>query len=117
MAGYYSGRRKLYRSRNGEILGVCKGIAEWRDFPVDTVRLIFILLVLFGGMSIWVYFILALVIPVEPEYREDGRRSRRSRSSDTGSADAEYEDLKERVRRMEDEEFDKERDWDNRFGK
>ena len=30
--------RRLYRSRNGEILGVCKGIAEWRDYPVDTPR-------------------------------------------------------------------------------
>ena len=25
--------KRLYRSKNGEILGVCRGIAEWRDYP------------------------------------------------------------------------------------
>ena len=117
MAGNYSGSRKLYRSRNGEILGVCKGIAEWRSLPVDAVRLVFILLALFGGMSIWVYFILALILPVEPEYRESGRRRSQSRTSSSDNVDSDFEDLKERVRKMEDEELDKERDWENRFTK
>ena len=112
MAGYYTGRRKLQRSRNGEILGVCKGIAEWRDFPVDAVRLVFILLVLFGGMSIWIYFILALILPVEPEQRRT-----RSSSHEDEDVDADFENLKERVKKMEDEEFDKEKDWENRFTK
>jgi phage shock protein PspC (stress-responsive transcriptional regulator) len=67
MTGNHSDERRLYRSRKGEILGVCRGIAESRDFPVSTVRLIFVLLVLFGGMSLWVYIILAFVLPVEPE--------------------------------------------------
>ncbi len=100
MTGYYSQRRKLHRSRDGEILGVCRGIAEWRDLPVSAVRLVFVLLVLFAGMSIWVYFILALILPVEHEedrYRE--RRTRRPPAHET------------------DEEFDKEKDWDNRFTK
>ncbi|MCK5248922.1 MAG: PspC domain-containing protein [Spirochaetaceae bacterium] len=117
MAGYYTGRRKLHRSRNGEILGVCKGIAEWRDLPVDAVRLVFILLVLFGGMSIWIYFILALILPVEPEYREESRRQRRPRQSSSEDIDTDFENLKERVKKMEDEEFDKEKDWENRFTK
>jgi phage shock protein C len=98
MTGYYSERRKLYRSRNGEILGVCRGIAEWRDFPVSAVRLIFILLVLFAGMSIWVYFILALILPAEPDCRDRRYHS----SSDTRS-------------HKEDKGFDKEKDWDDRF--
>jgi len=120
MTGYYSQRRKLHRSRDGEILGVCRGIAEWRDLPVSAVRLVFVLLVLFAGMSIWVYFILALILPVEPEYREDRyrqRRSRRSSANDTDDTDEEFEDLKERVGKMENEEFDREKDWDSRFSK
>jgi len=113
MTGYDSGRRKLYRSRDGAILGVCRGIAEWRGFPVDTVRLIFILLVIFGGMSLWIYFILALVIPAEPDYR-DGRGRHSDRYN--GYNDSDFEDLKERSNRPKDAGFDKERDWDNRFG-
>jgi len=96
----FSRRRRLYRSREGEILGVCKGIAQWGDFSVSTVRLIFILLVLLGGMSIWVYFILALVIPAEPEYSREDRSSRTSWSD---------------YRNSSGKEFNKEKDWDKRF--
>jgi phage shock protein C len=118
MAGNYSGSRKLYRSRNSQFLGVCKGIAEWRDFPVDTVRLVFVLLTLFtGGLPIWIYFILAFVLPVEPEYREESRRQRRTRPSSPDDVKADFEDLKERVGKMEDDELDKEKDWENRFTK
>ncbi|RKX78180.1 MAG: hypothetical protein DRP60_05705 [Spirochaetes bacterium] len=102
MTGYYSQRRKLHRSRDGEILGVCRGIAEWRDLPVSAVRLVFVLLVLFAGMSIWVYFILALILPVEPEYREDRYRQRKARRPSADETD---------------EEFDREKDWDSRFTK
>ncbi len=117
MTGYYSQRRKLYRSRDGEILGVCRGIAEWRDLPVSAVRLVFVLLVLFAGMSIWVYFIMALILPVEPEYREDRYRERRTRRPSAQDTDEEFEDLKERVGKMGNEEFDREKDWDSRFSK
>jgi len=106
MTGDYSERRKLHRSRNGEILGVCKGIAEWRDLPVGMVRLVFVLLVLFAGMSIWVYFILALILPAEGEYRDERYRRRRTRPF----SDDDIDGVK-----MEDEEFDREKDWDDRF--
>jgi len=98
----FSKRRKLYRSRGGVILGVCEGIANWADFPVSTVRLIFILLVLLAGMSIWVYFILALVIPAESEYSRDYGSSQDSRSDHRRSDKA-------------GREYNKEWDWDKRF--
>jgi len=117
MAGYPSGTNRLYRSRRGEFLGVCQGIADWKDFPVGSVRLGFILLALFTAfMPVLVfYLILAIILPLEPEYREEQRRENRRRSSEDVQAD--FENLKERVKRMEDEEFDKERDWDERFRK
>ena len=64
--------RRLYRSRNGEILGVCKGIAEWRDYPVDTIRLIVILIAIFTAIApcLIIYFILGLILPVNP-YEDD----------------------------------------------
>lgn len=111
MAGYYSRGRRLYRSREGEILGVCRGIAEWRDLPVSVVRWTFVLIALFTAVMpvVLVYFILGLVLPLEPEYKDRGER-KDYRSS-------EFEDLKRRVNRMEEEEFDKEKDWENRFRK
>ena len=119
MAGYYSGR-KLYRSRDGAFLGVCRGIAEWRDLPVDMVRLVFILFAIFGSAGIWIYFILALVLPPEPrEYYRDEKYERRKKTYQDRKDDikSDFENLKARVNRMEDEELDKERDWDKRFSR
>ena len=112
MAGYATRSKRLYRSRDGKIFGVCQGIADWRDLPVDMVRLVWILLTVFTSFfpGVLIYFILTLVLPLEPEYRDDYRRSRRK-----PDVESEFEDLKERVRRMEDEEVDKEKDWEKRF--
>ena len=116
MAGYTSGRNRLYRSRNGEILGVCRGIAEWREFPVGSVRLGFILLaVLTAFMPVFLFYIvLGLVLPLEPAGQEEERIRRNRREPDI---EAEFNDLKSRVKNMEAERFDKERDWEERFRK
>ena len=122
--------RRLYRSKNGEILGVCKGIAEWRDYPVDTIRLIVVLIAIFTAIApcLIIYFILGLVLPVNP-YDEDtrsydrgyrdGRRDRRERKGKTYYYNPEPEDfVKEEPKAESDEEYErrkKESDWDNRF--
>ena len=62
-----SGPRKLYRSRtNRSIAGICGGVAEFFDSDATTLRLITLLLILFGGLSIWIYVILWIVIPEAP---------------------------------------------------
>ena len=122
--------RRLYRSKNGEILGVCKGIAEWRDYPVDTIRLIVVLIAIFTAIApcLIIYFILGLVLPVNP-YDEDtasydrgyrdGRRDRKERKGKTYYYNPEPEDfVKEETRVESAEEYErrkKESDWDNRF--
>ncbi|MCR5032452.1 MAG: PspC domain-containing protein [Lachnospiraceae bacterium] len=59
--------KKLYRSRTDKFFaGVCAGIANYLGMDVSVVRLITLLLIVPGGMSIWVYIIAALVIPEEP---------------------------------------------------
>lgn len=59
--------RHLYRSRtNRSIAGVCGGIAEFFGIDPTILRLITLLLILFGGLSLWVYIILWLIIPLEP---------------------------------------------------
>ena len=54
----------LRRSRtNKSIAGVCGGIAEYLKIDAGLVRLITFLMCLFGGLSLWVYIILWLIIP------------------------------------------------------
>ncbi|MCR5087724.1 MAG: PspC domain-containing protein [Lachnospiraceae bacterium] len=63
--------KKLYKSRyDRKICGVCGGIAEYFGLDSTTVRLITVLLVLFAGMSIWVYIIAALLMSREPLYTD-----------------------------------------------
>ena len=122
--------RRLYRSRHGEWLGVCKGIAEWRDLPVDTVRLIVILIAIFTAIvpCLIIYFLVGLVLPINPYdddsyergYRagqKDGRRD--ARRGKTYYYNPEPEDFVNTETKGEsDEEYErrkKESDWDNRF--
>ncbi len=59
--------RRLYRSRTDRsIAGVCGGLAAYFNLDPTLVRLATLLLILFGGLSIWVYIILWIVIPEEP---------------------------------------------------
>ena len=59
--------RRLYRSRtNRSLAGVCAAIAAYFGLDVTLVRLATLLLIIFGGLSIWVYIILWIIIPEEP---------------------------------------------------
>lgn len=59
--------RKLYRSRRDRsIAGICGGLGEYFDADPTMIRLVTLLLILFGGLSIWAYIILWIVIPEEP---------------------------------------------------
>lgn len=59
--------RRLYRPRtNRSIAGVCSGIARHFDLDPTLVRVTTLLLILLGGLSVWVYVILWIVIPEEP---------------------------------------------------
>jgi len=60
--------RKLYRSRSDRaIAGICGGLAEFFHVDTTVLRLITLFLILFGGLSIWAYIILWIVIPEEPQ--------------------------------------------------
>ena len=54
------------RSSDGMIAGVCGRVAEIYGIDVSVVRIATLLLILFGGLSIWVYVILWLIVPREP---------------------------------------------------
>ena len=69
--------RKLYRSRTERsIAGICGGLAAYFDADPTLIRLVTLLLILFGGLSIWAYIILWIVIPEEPARKFNINRNR-----------------------------------------
>lgn len=55
---------KLFRSENDRVVaGVCAGLGEFFQIDATIIRLIFIIVTLFGGGGILLYLILWLIIP------------------------------------------------------
>jgi phage shock protein C len=60
--------KKLYRSRDEQMLaGVCGGLAAYFEVDPTLVRMLFVTAVLLGlGGTILVYFLMMIIVPVEP---------------------------------------------------
>ncbi len=62
-------KKKLYRSTTDKKLaGVCGGIAEYFAIDSTLIRLAWVLLTIFAGLSIWLYVIAAIIMPENPGY-------------------------------------------------
>ncbi len=60
--------RKLYRSRTDrKIWGVCGGLAKYFDMDPTIVRVIFVASLLCGTLGLWVYIIMAIIVPQKSE--------------------------------------------------
>ncbi len=58
--------KKLYRSRTDrKIWGVCGGLAKYFDSDPTIVRVIAVVSVLFTGLGIIAYIVMAIVVPLE----------------------------------------------------
>lgn len=72
--------KKLYKSTDKKISGVCAGVAEYFGIDPTIVRIVYALVSLFtGGFGgVIVYVILALIIPQRPfpEYHYDDETGR-----------------------------------------
>lgn len=55
--------RKLYKSRNRMLCGVCGGIGEYFNIDPTVIRLLWIIFSILGGCGILAYIIAAIVIP------------------------------------------------------
>ena len=117
-------RGGLYRSRNGFVLGVCRGIAEYFDFSVFWARAIVLILLFFSGL--WpimaLYFIAALlmkpepVVPIENDDQQEFYNSYvHSRKGAIDRLKRRYENLERRIQRMEHTVTTKEFDWDRKL--
>ncbi|MBN2059225.1 MAG: envelope stress response membrane protein PspC [Deltaproteobacteria bacterium] len=114
----------LHRSRNGIILGVCRGIAEYFDFSVFWIRAIAVILLLISGL--WpitaIYFLAALLMKPEPvlPIRDDEEQEvydsyLHSRKATTDRMKRRFENLERRIQRMEHTVTTQEYDWENRL--
>lgn len=57
-------KRRLFRNPDEKAIGgVCSGLAAYFDIDIVWVRLAMFLLIFFGGISLWVYIILWIIIP------------------------------------------------------
>ena len=117
-------RGGLYRSRNGIILGVCRGIAEYFDFSVFWTRAIVVIILFFSGF--WpimaLYFIAALLMKPEPvisiendDQQEFYDSYIHSRQGTIDRLKRRYENLERRIQRMEHTVTGKEFDWERRL--
>lgn len=60
--------RHLYRSRQDRIIaGICGGLADYFGLDASKLRIALLVLILLGGLSLWVYIILWLVVPQNPK--------------------------------------------------
>lgn len=115
---------KFYRSRNGVILGVCRGIAEYFDFSLFWVRAIAVIILLFTAFwpTLILYFIAALLMKPEPvipihtdEEQEFYDSYVHSRKWATERIKRRYENLERRLRRLEHTVTSPEFDWEKRL--
>jgi phage shock protein C len=63
-----SGGKRMFRSLDDRVIcGVCGGFAKYAELDPAIVRIAFVLLVVFTGVTLLAYPIAALAIPNEPE--------------------------------------------------
>ncbi len=60
--------KKLYKSSDRKLCGVCGGIANYFDIDPTVVRLLWVLFTLAGGSGILAYIIAAIIMDDEPDY-------------------------------------------------
>lgn len=59
-------KKKLTRSDNKMLGGVCAGIGEYLGIDPTIVRIVYVLMIFFAGFGILLYLILWLIMPAKP---------------------------------------------------
>jgi phage shock protein C len=117
-------RDGIYRSRNGIIFGVCKGLADHFDFSVIWARTIAIIFLIVSGLwpAIGLYLIATIlmkpapVMPIETKAEQEFYDSyTNSRHLAAHRIKRRYENLEKRLRRMEHIVTAREFDWEERL--
>jgi phage shock protein C len=121
---YQQEKPGLYRSRNGVVFGVCRGLAEYFDVSVTGVRLAAILLVLLTGFwgGVIAYIVAALllkpapIIPFESDSDAEFYNTyAASRTMALQRLKRTFDNLDRRIQRMETIVTARDYDWERRL--
>jgi len=124
MRKYSNDGRGLYRSRDGVLLGVCRGVADYFDLSVFWIRMAVVLVFLLSGFwpVLGVYLVAALLMkprPVRPIESEDEQEFYDSYVHSPRSAaqrlKRQFDNIDRRILRMESTVTGKDYDWERRF--
>lgn len=124
MRRYANDRAGLYRSRDGILLGVCRGVAEYFDMSVFWVRMAVVVVFLLSGFwpVIGIYLAAAFfmkpspVVPIETDDEQEFYDSYvHSPRSAAQRLKRKFENLERRIRRMETTVTGKEYEWERKF--
>ncbi len=116
--------RRFYRSRDGILMGVAGGIADYFDFSQPWLRLFLFVGAVFTGVvpALVLYGLAAFAMPKEPVVRLDSMAEQEfydsyahSRQGAVHRVKRRYDRLEKRLRRMEGIVTDREFDWKRRF--
>ena len=59
--------KRLYRNQHNKILaGVCSGLGDYFNIDPVIIRLLWVVLTIFGGAGILIYIIAWIIIPEKP---------------------------------------------------
>ncbi len=68
-------KKKLTRSHDNEIIaGVCGGLGDYFDVDPTIIRIIFVILTLWGGLGIILYIIGIIIIPYNEDSKQEKQR-------------------------------------------
>jgi len=60
--------KRLYRNKSDVMIaGVCSGLGKYLDLDPTAIRLAFVLLLFIGLGGLWIYLVLWIIMPLDPE--------------------------------------------------
>jgi len=89
--------QRLYRSEDDKVIsGLCGGIGEFFDLDPTIIRIVFVILTIWGGVGVILYIIGVLVVSVRPSSLAEGEK--KTKNTDfTDKINEIAQDLKEKV--------------------
>lgn len=120
----FDSRRGIYRSRQGMLLGVCRGFADYFDLSVTWIRIGMLVVFLLSGFwpVIGIYLVAALLMKPEPaqSFKDRDEQVFYDSYADSPRNAAQrlkkkFRDLDRRIRRMEDSVTNRDYEWEKKF--
>ena len=60
--------KRLYRSKEKMVAGVCSGLADYVNIDPTIIRILFVVIAFAGGASLLAYLIMWIIVPEEKSF-------------------------------------------------